>query len=91
MRALCVTTAYDRKFAGLGNYCASTLQYYADVHGHDAYILSDVTMTDRHPAWYRIRLIERLFDEGYDWVLWVDADAMFVRFDTDILSETEEG
>ena len=36
------------------------------------------------PSWHRVKLIPQLFDQGYDYVLWIDADALFMRFDRDI-------
>ncbi|MEO0341907.1 MAG: putative nucleotide-diphospho-sugar transferase [Pseudomonadota bacterium] len=90
-KKLCITTAYDMKFGMLGNYCASSIQHYADTFGYEARIVSDAKIKERHPAWYRIQLIQQLFAEGYEWVMWLDADAIFVRFDVDVLDQAEDG
>jgi len=50
------------------------------------HVETDLVM-ERPPAWRRVRLIPELFEMGYDEVLWLDADALFVRFDKDVLDE----
>ncbi|MEO1564033.1 MAG: putative nucleotide-diphospho-sugar transferase [Pseudomonadota bacterium] len=91
MVKICIATAYDAGFGYIGNYAASCLQFYADSHGFDTRVVSSVPTTDWHPAWFRLQLIEELFDEGYDFVFWVDADALIVRRDVNIAEEIEDG
>ena len=87
---LCVATYFDDGFAPVGDICAATLKCYAARHGFDLTI--DRTLrSDRPPAWNKILLIQRLFDQGYDFVLWVDADALFLRFAPDIRGEIAVG
>lgn len=62
------------------------MRHYADTHGFATHIETEFSI-DRPPAWRRIKLIEELFDQGYEWVLWMDADAVVVRFDCNILDE----
>lgn len=37
----------------------------------------------RHPAWYKIKLVLKLFDR-YDTVMYIDSDAGFVSYDNNI-------
>jgi len=60
-----------------------TCRLYAHRNGYAVYI-DDNAKCERHPAWHRVMLIPMLLDQGYDYVLWLDADAMFVRFDRNI-------
>jgi hypothetical protein len=46
--------------------------------------VDDAVAFERHPAWHRVRPIPELFDRGFDFVMWIDADAIFCRFDTDV-------
>jgi Nucleotide-diphospho-sugar transferase len=87
---LCLATSYSSDFADIGDYCAMTLQLYAARWGHAVHVNPDVAI-DRPPAWHRVKLIPELFDQGYEFVLWLDADATFVRFDADILAEVRQG
>jgi hypothetical protein len=87
---LCVATYFDKGFGLIGEICAVTLKGYAALHGFELTI--DRTLqSDRPPAWNKILLIQRLLREGYDFVLWVDADALFLRFEPDIRAEIVSG
>jgi hypothetical protein len=91
-RTLCVATSYTPNFAPLGDICAATLRHYAKTFGCDAYIDPSPAIPENRPSpWHRVKLIPELFDKGYDYVLWVDADALFVRFDVDVRDEMPEG
>jgi hypothetical protein len=72
---LCLATSYGSDFADIGDYCAMTLQLYAVRWGHAIHVDSDVVI-DRPPAWHRVKQIPELFDQGYEFVLWLDADAL---------------
>ena len=80
---ICLTTTYDAHFRQLGLYCTTTLHHYARRHGY-AVRTAQHGETERPPAWSRIPWIRSLFDEGHEYVVWLDADALFVRFDVDI-------
>jgi hypothetical protein len=82
---ICVATAYTENFSEIGDLAAMTHRFYADRHGLDARAQVGFTL-DRPASWFRVRWIPQLFDEGYDYVLWVDADAIFSRFDVDVRS-----
>lgn len=82
---LCLATSYTTDFHDIGSYCAISLHLYAARWGCGVHVDTNLTL-DRPPAWHRVKLIPALFDRGYEFVLWVDADAMFVDFDTNILS-----
>lgn len=63
---------------------------YAALHKFDAVVL-DNRSSDRPLPWHKILVIEKLFSEGYEFVFWIDADAVFVRFDLNIADEIEDG
>lgn len=39
----------------------------------------EITETERPPSWYKIKLILKQFDLGYEYVMWVDADTLLVN------------
>jgi hypothetical protein len=41
-------------------------------------------LDSRHPSWSRIQIIMNCFDQGYEWVFWVDPDAWIMNKDIDI-------
>jgi hypothetical protein len=71
----CVTTLYNAPFARIGDFCRASLVDYADRHGYDAVHSSGVEI-DRPISWQKLLLVESLFDAGYEFVFWVDADAI---------------
>ncbi len=88
---LCLATAYDDAYRAMGDICAASLTAYAAAHGLELRVFRTLPDTGRPPAWAKIPLITGLFDEGCDFVLWVDADAVAVRTDADIRAEIEDG
>jgi len=86
---ICLTTYFDKRFEKLGKICLKSLKKYAEKHSYDVKLHNE-TSSVRPPSWNKILVIKKLFQEGYDFVFWVDADALFVRFDEDIADEIEE-
>ena len=81
-RIACVTL-YDRAFASIGWMCRTTLTRYGRLHGYDV-ITADSVDCDRPAPWHKVRFARALFDEGYDFVFWVDADAVVADFRPDV-------
>lgn len=77
------TTLYDKAYASIGWMSRNTLTRYGQRHGHDVIVARSVEC-DRPPAWYKVRMVQALFDRGYDYVFWMDADALFTDFSHDI-------
>jgi hypothetical protein len=92
MVSLCVTTAYTKSFAvDIGDFCAATLRLYAGHHNLALCVVPDMAFPERPPSWFKLKLIPELFKKGFDFVLWVDADALFMRYDRDIREVVEDG
>jgi hypothetical protein len=60
-----------------------TFEAYAALHGYDLRLSTRPLDHDRPPAWSKIALVRELLD-GYDEVLWIDADAIFLDISKDI-------
>jgi len=88
---ICVATSYTANFAPLGDLAAATLWLYAKRHSCSVRIEPNQAPMARPPAWHRIRWVPQLFEEGFDFVLWLDADALFLRFDCDIRTVIKPG
>jgi hypothetical protein len=82
---ICICTSYDSGFASIGDQTSRTITAYAQKHGYAVEVVRNVSF-ERHPAWHRIKFIEQLFDRGHEYVLWIDSDAYFRRFDVDVSS-----
>ena len=69
-----------------------TLYRYGEVFDMDvARYELDATDPPLRSSWQKIMLLRNKLDAGYQGVLWVDADAMFVRFDEDIRDLAQPG
>lgn len=82
-RQICICSSYDEGFSAIGNLTAQTLRAYASRFGFSVEIEPNIKM-ERHPAWHRVQFIPELLNRGYEYVLWLDADALIVRYDFDI-------
>lgn len=89
-QTLCITTSFDEKFDDIGRYSAASIKAYTSRFGFSHRIDRNFNI-GRPPAWRRITLIPELFDEGFDYVMWIDADAIFSRFDFNILDAIDPG
>ena len=71
---------FDKVLPGL-----TSQQYYAEAHGLSFAILSDLpSYMGRPPAWMKIALIVNLFDQGFDRVVYIDADALVTNAEFDV-------
>jgi hypothetical protein len=85
-----IITAFDQAFAEIGAISARSIAQYAAAHGYDHEIFTDVNV-GRPPAWAKVHyLMAELRAGEYEYVLWVDADACFVRLDKDILKDAPD-
>lgn len=55
-------------------------QEYADKHGYDYINLTSGFDSDRHPSWSKTLFIKQYLSD-YDYVFWMDSDALFMRYD----------
>lgn len=86
---VCLVTSYDDNYAPIGALAARTIVRYAETYGYDHRIITNYSC-GRSPLWDKIKIIQDLMEEGYEYVFWVDADAMFVRYDVDIATVVDD-
>ncbi len=67
-----------------------TFRRFGERHGYDVVVGGDEVIEDRAPAWGKIVLLRRLL-ESYDYVLWIDADAIILDDSVDPISFLAEG
>lgn len=82
-KRICVTTYYDSAFSVIGDLCYQSIKRYAERNGIDAMVLHNIA-SDRPAPWNKVLVIKELFARGYEFVFWVDADAIFVDFTRNI-------
>jgi len=67
-----------------------TFRRFAERHGYDVVVGGEEAIEDRAPAWSKVVLLRRLL-EKYDYVLWIDADAIILDDSVDPVSLFGEG
>ncbi len=80
---ICIITYYDASFRRFGDLAWESIRQYANQHHIDP-IRFDVVPSDRPASWEKIRCIQKALDMGYEFVFWVDADAMIMKDAPDI-------
>lgn len=88
----CVITGAAGEHKKFLKVSAPTLKRYGEVFDMDvaAYEL-DATDPPLRSSWQKIMLLKHKLEAGYRGVLWIDADAAFLRFDEDIRDMVEPG
>jgi hypothetical protein len=84
-QSFAIATSFDRAFRGIGEYAVMTMQLYGALHNMSLRF-DDNPVLERPIAWHRIKFIPKLFAEGFDFVVWMDADAVITRFNVDVRS-----
>lgn len=83
---MCIITFYDEPFRKFGDLAWMAIQEYAALHSIDPIRFQEHS-TSRPPSWEKIPCIQKAFDLGYEFVFWVDADAMIMKDAPDIRGE----
>ena len=66
----------------------SRLIQYGKNHGYDVQIFGEPLTNERSPLWSKILIIQKMF-LSYEFVLWIDSDAVIVDLSTDIFDEID--
>ena len=95
---ICLLTAYTDKIrwddygkCDYGDFASTNHLEYANIHGYSFYkqIVQDSNYTDRHPTWIKIDILRKILPL-FDYVAWIDADAVFTNNNIKIEEFIEE-
>ena len=85
-----LVTSYDKNFEEIGDKTSKTLKNYADKFNYTFEKINHMNI-ERPYAWNKIQiLLNEIKNSDFDYILWIDADAYFNRYDIDIADEIEE-
>ena len=87
-RALC--SLGSGTYMSLLGISSITFEAFAERHGYDLVLHTELVAPERPPAWNKIRLVRDLLDR-YEEVLWIDSDAIFVDISKDIADVMRPG
>lgn len=86
---ICLSTYFDKNFEEMGKLCLKSMQVYAKKFDMDIKLFNNLK-TSRPAPWNKIIIVQKLLKD-YDFVFWIDSDAVFVNFKEDIRKEIENG
>lgn len=93
--AICTYTAYQDKQPEYILYTDALKKMYCDKFGFKYYKEFEKNyQMSFHPFWMKSPTVQKLLKEGYDWVIWMDADAApmnFILNIQDYLSQEHKG
>lgn len=77
---IAVVTFYNKNYSELGNLTTKVMKEYCEHHGYDFICSMDESLYEgRTPLWAKIPLLKKNL-ANYDWLVWIDSDAMPVNF-----------
>jgi len=87
---VCVVTAYNDAYALLGDLTSGVNRLYCTRRGYDIRVHREGFDSSRAMTWNKILFIRQAL-EDYEWVFWIDADAMFTNHDIPIEKFIQRG
>lgn len=81
-----IIQSIDKNYARYLNLSLPVHSQYAQECAADYWFLLGNVDPYVHPAWNRIKMILDAFDAGYKRVVWIDADALVVKFEDNIFA-----
>lgn len=89
---LAIVSLHDENMIEIGEISTPNFQRYGKRWNHDVIIHERSLNPRRHPSWSKIpALIEALKTGRYDWVFWIDCDALFMNHAVSLESKILEG
>jgi nucleotide-diphospho-sugar transferase len=80
---IALLTIVDENFRDIADRTFPSMRRYAEAFGLE-FLNMPPGVPDRPPAWGKVHRIREILQSGYDYCFYVDADTIFVRFDSDI-------
>ncbi|MCS3727580.1 putative nucleotide-diphospho-sugar transferase [Bradyrhizobium betae] len=82
-QSVCLLTAYDSIQQPLAAFTVPRMQDLADAHGYQRRSIHGDNWK-RPRGWMKIEVIRAAIEENFDFVLWMDVDAVVLRNDVDV-------
>jgi hypothetical protein len=73
-----IISAYNEKMKALSDLSFRATEEFCEKHGFDCERYKIVEY-DRPASWYKIKVILECLDQNYDFLLWIDADAIILN------------
>lgn len=88
-KKIAIVTLFDKNYEKLAEMSIPNKLDYARRHGYDVIYFDKSIDTSRPPQWSKVKAIEYALND-YDWVWWIDIDALIMEFDIKLESIIDE-
>jgi hypothetical protein len=88
-KKIAIVTLFDHNYTELAKMSIKNKIEYANKHNYDLIYFDDVIDKSRPPQWSKVKAIESVLS-NYDWVWWIDIDALIMEFDIMLESIIDE-
>lgn len=79
-KKIAIVTLFDHNYSELAKMSIKNKIEYANKHNYDFIYFDDVIDKTRPPQWSKVKAVESILND-YDWVWWIDIDALIMEFD----------
>jgi len=79
-KKIAIVTLFDHNYSDLAKMSIKNKIEYANKHNYDFIYFDDVIDKTRPPQWSKVKAVECILKD-YDWVWWIDIDALIIEFD----------
>lgn len=88
-KKIAIVTLFDKNYEKLAKMSIPNKIDYAKKHGYDVIYFDKAIDLSRPPQWSKVKAIEYALKD-YDWVWWIDIDALIMEFDIKLESIIDE-
>jgi len=79
-KKIAIVTLFDHNYSDLSKISIKNKIEYVNKHNYDFIYFEDVIDKTRPPRWSKVKAVETILKD-YDWVWWIDIDALIMEFD----------
>lgn len=87
---VCVLTAYNSRMQAIAAFTVPRMHAFAQTQGYEVRAISAEDW-QRQRGWIKIEAVLAALDDDFDFILWVDIDALIVRRDVDVRAAAVDG
>jgi nucleotide-diphospho-sugar transferase len=87
---VCLVTAYDQAYAACAALTVPRMRAFSTLHGYELRALRREACA-RPGGWIKIEPILEALEDDFDFVFWMDADALIIRRDVDVRTAAIDG
>ena len=75
---IAIVTMYTENIKSYGEPTTLNKEEYAKKYNIDL-IVTKERLSNRHPAWDKVKCVENAMNSDYDYIIWMDADSIFIN------------